>query len=53
MPNGDKKMKRTPRFTISTALNIQISDHLFIGRAKPSEPHFSYASHMNRTKKHK
>lgn len=33
MPNGDKKMKRTPRFTISIALNIQISDHLFIGKA--------------------
>ena len=32
MPNGDKKMKRTPRFTISTALNIQTvhrsSNHL-------------------------
>lgn len=33
MPNGDKNMKRTPRFTISKALNIQISDHLFIGQA--------------------
>lgn len=33
MPNGDKNMKRTPRFTNSTALNIQISDHLFIGQA--------------------
>lgn len=33
MPNGDKNMKRTPRFTISTALKIQISDYLFIGQA--------------------
>lgn len=33
MPNGDKNMKRTPRFTNSTALNIQISDHLFRGQA--------------------
>lgn len=33
MPNGDKNMKRAPHFTISTALNIQISDHLFIGQA--------------------
>ena len=23
MPNGDKNMKRTPRFTISTALKIK------------------------------
>ena len=33
MPNGDKNMKRTPRFRISTTLKIQISDHLFIGQA--------------------
>ena len=29
MPNGDKNMKRTPRFTISTTLKLQTSDPPF------------------------
>ena len=33
MPNGDKNMKRTPRFTISTAQKSQISDNLLIDQA--------------------
>ena len=33
MPNGDKNMKSTPRFTISTTLKFQISDNLFIDQA--------------------
>lgn len=33
MPNGDKNMKRTPRFTITTALKIQSLDHPYIGQA--------------------
>ena len=33
MLNGDKNMKRTPRFTISTTLKIQISENLYIGQA--------------------
>ena len=29
MPNCDKNMKRTPRFTISTTLKLQTSDPPF------------------------
>ena len=33
MPNGDKNMKRTPRFTITTTLKLQTSDPPFIEQA--------------------
>lgn len=33
MPNGDKNMKSTPRFTISTTLKLQTSDPPFIEQA--------------------
>lgn len=58
MPNGDKNMKRTPRFTISTAQKSQISDNLFIDQATlwttfhlriSHESHQKKTSEMNKT----